>query len=302
MHERSSQREARLEAYLDGRLKGAEREAFEEALARDEALAAEVSAQQALEQSLKRLYAPTASGAAAAEELLAAASAEVAVGKAAAAGGSAGGEAPAAGGVVRRIATAELQPWQAVAVTAAVILLGLGGWQVWQAMDPLGGSGYASHGSFSGESPYSFYMQEVEAGFEPHWTCPVNPAWEVTPDRLAGAMFGRSQSLLAYTPPDPGDAAGPEIEVLGGMKVEVFSRGTIAIFARVAGEPVMVFIDAEHRSKRPMREHAMDVEAAGLHAHHRTIGTTALYEISPHPEAHVLGLFSQGPAAHSDDE
>lgn len=289
MNERPFQGESRLEAYLDGRLEGAERAAFERALTEDPKLAAELRAHQAMAQSMKRLYAP-ASATVAAQQLMAAAAADVGaapVGEAASRSAQGGGEAA---GVLRRLATAELQPWQAVAVTAAILLFSLGGWQLWQTVDPLGSSRSNPYLAFSGESPYEFYLRKVEDDFAPDPGA-ENLAWKCTPHRLASITSFRAGATISYTPPGEGGPDEPDFEIHGGVYTEVFSPATVALFATVDGEPVVVLIDADYRAGHQMGRYPDSHGDSGLHAHRRAIGSAVLYEVSPFEEPRLLDRF-----------
>lgn len=266
MSERGRNNPADLDAFLDGQLSASQQAAFHRRLGADRRLAEEVSLQQAIDGSLKRLYAPQAPPAAPPATPFA--------------------QAPQANhGPDRfhRLMTLQVRPWQAAVAAAIFLALGLITWQVAFVPSPSGPyerSGGSSYGrAMEKQTPHEVYLTQVRDGFAAAWACP--------PARFASISRQRLGSALTYRVPAQAAGTAPEIEILGASYVHVFSRQTVALLARVNGEPVIVLVDRRDRAAAE----APGPQTGDLHTHRADVGPLALYEISPLDQPHLLEMF-----------
>jgi anti-sigma factor RsiW len=143
---------------------------------------------------------------------------------------------------------------------AAIILLALLGGVYWY-MNHMPGQQAPSTGLYAQLSPEQAYAQTVAAGFQPGWVCEPKEFRETFANR-----FGQPLALA------PDTAA---TQMLGLSYMNVLSADTIAMLARVDGQPVMVFVD---RADAPA---AKVPPGSDLTLFERTIGGLMLYELTP---------------------
>lgn len=245
-----------LDAYLDGTLGGDERAELERRAASDPALRRAIEGQRAIDASLRRAFGPPPEDRA---RVIVRAAQERAEG-----GGIAGRirRRP----VLRRIAM--------VAAAAVIALLVAGGWLVYDTLVPT--SRYDPDLAFA--SPAEIYGALAERGWEPEWVCEDDA-------EFAQAVLDRLGQPLLVTPSEDVVVAGWAYS--NGYGTRVLSRKTMLLLTEVEGEHVVVAIDRAR--------HDCDLssdERGGLHIHGpHVIGELLLWEISPRPEAGVLGRF-----------
>ncbi len=118
----------------------------------------------------------------------------------------------------------------------------------------------------------AYYAEAVASGFEPGWVCE-------TDEQFAGTFDYRfGQPMLTGALPS-------DVELLGLGYARVLSRRTVTVFARVRGEPVLLFVD------RATAAPPTEPLAEGLRRFRRELGDVAIYEVSPHDEPRLLEHF-----------
>ncbi len=124
------------------------------------------------------------------------------------------------------------------------------------------------------ESFASAYQQELDAGFTPGWVCETDQEFADTFDRYLG------QPLVL--------TAAPGVEALGLSLKPVQSRRTMAVLARVDGEPVIVFV------VRPSPDQAPPPRVdEGLNIFPIELDGVAAYEVTPLDQPRVLELLKE---------
>jgi len=234
----------RLERYLDGLLDEAERAAFEAELAEDPALRAQASLQEKVDGALA---AALAAGAPDPDAVLARARSEAEGGA-----GGAGGEG--AGQVLRPRWIRYLAPLVAAAVLAVVAGLAL---QSGAGPEPDYPTGAALL------PPAELYQGAVAQGFAPQWVCETDEEFATYTERYLGRPLALGET-------------GPDVEALGLSTLRLLSPQTLALLARVDGEPVLVLVD------RVERDRALELPPeAALTLHRREADGLVLYELTP---------------------
>ena len=254
-----------LARYLDGELAGAALKDFERCMREDATLRREVEVQSQIAWSLQRNFnAPTVSRA---SVLALVARSAAPVGK------------TAAGVVVRRGGMSLLGRLS----VAAALLAGVGGmWMTWQYLKPES----MAQKPFNPQAPRTaaeYYAARVTLGFEPDWVC-------ANDQEFAQTFRDHIGQALVLKP------ASDDTKMLGLAYTRIFSPMTIAMLAKVDGQPVVVLIDRLSSDNHDVAYPG----CAGLNVFRREIGSLVAYEISPRPEAHMLDLLTQPePAASS---
>lgn len=118
----------------------------------------------------------------------------------------------------------------------------------------------------------TYYAEAVASGFEPDWACETDEEFAGT----FGYRFG--QPMLTHAMPEG-------VELSGLAYGRVLSSRTVIVYARVRGEPVLLFVD--RLTKPPPTDPIPD----GLHLYRRELGKVALYELSPLAEPYLLDHF-----------
>jgi len=116
------------------------------------------------------------------------------------------------------------------------------------------------------------YRQLVGAGFTPDWRCETDEEFaETYRSRLGQAL------ILGQLPAD--------VEALGLSYSPALSYNTIALLARVDGQPVVVFAD--------LAQSAEGIAAAfsdpAVHVFQRSVGGLVLYEVTQKDQPAILG-------------
>lgn len=240
-----------MDAYLDGTLEDEERQRFEARRASDPALRAVKDQQDAVDASLDRLY-QTPPGAL--DRVLR---------------------------EIDRTARARTEqtpethtapfyhrPW---AIAALFILSAGAAWQLYHTLSQ--GPAAPGYGPLPWTSVDAFYRQRVREGFKPDWVCKDD-------QEFADTFRKRMRQPLLLAP-----AAGQVLPV-GIAHLNCITPNSLALLARVGGDPVLVMIDRT-RYDKPQNLPA----DSGLNIFRRVIGSLVLYEVSPLSAPHVLELF-----------
>jgi len=160
------------------------------------------------------------------------------------------------------------RPW----AIAALIILSVGA--AWQLISTLPrGEAPDDYGPKPLTTADAFYRQAVENGFKPDWVCKDDEEFSSTFRKRF-----RQPLLLAHD-------TGP-VSTVGLSYLNWLSTHTTALLSRVDGQPVVVLIDR----LRNDRTKSLPPES-GLHLFRRVLGELVLYEVTPLPEPHVMGLF-----------
>lgn len=145
---------------------------------------------------------------------------------------------------------------------AAVVLLGIVVTQWWS-------SNAAGDTSLS---PTAVYTREVKAGFVPKAICTDDATFRAW---VAG-RYGQGLSL-----PEPPKG----LTLVGWSYADVVSPDSGVLLAKFEGREVVVIIDRaglEHEPRATGKHH-------GLYVHRGVIGSLVAYEVSPLPEAKIIG-------------
>lgn len=240
-----------LEAYLDDLLGPTERSAFERRLERDAELRAQVDAQARVNAALRRrFHAPSAASMLAGIER--------------------------AGGRPVTAAPRAFRPVPTLAAAAALAVVVLGGWQVWQV--------FHERGSDAATRPWrsmeTVYRDEIREGFQVGWECKNDEEFAFTFNYKLG------QPLLLTGLP-----AG--VQSLGLDYTNTITRNTVYLLAKVNGREVLVFADRADADKG----HALPPDSR-LKLFRRQVGELVLYELTPLEKPAVIEHF-QVPATHN---
>lgn len=246
--EPSSERDRLLDLYVDGLLDGPRRKSFDRQVAQDPTLRAEIDTQTMIDESLKRLYpAPAADRAIAILE------------------GRASDAAPASKQMTR-----SGKGSRGFVLAAALVMGAVGIWRMVSFLNPEPPPGAER---YRWRDLRTTYYDEIEAGFNPQWTCD-------TDEEFASTFRGRFQQalLLAQTPSD--------VSPIGLAYGHSLSEQTVYLLARVRGEPVIAFVDTAQNDKAT---HLPSSERLSLFQ--RDVGRLTIYELSPLDRPFLLELF-----------
>jgi len=241
----------RINAFLDDQMSPSEREAFLSLLANDASLRHELDRQQALEQSIRRIYR---------ERGIEKAIAGIPINDSISNWPSAGDHIKSPRSIQRFLAAAALLSFSLTGV-----------WYSWSisrpapALDP-----YAPQPWRSFETVYNDAVRE---GFKPAWICRDERELERTFVKKV-----RQPLLIAALP--AGVTAG------GIAYSNTITPTTINVYGRVDDTPVMVFVDklaADHGPPSP--------PPAGFHLFRSQIEDLVLYELTPFDRPNILPYF-----------
>ena len=253
-----------LDLYLDDMLDADARCRFEERLKADPALRQALQAQRHIDEVLRRRF-DEGSVPEAVERLARHPDPQTGV------------EAVVVTGRAHRLLTAKVRPWIAV---AALLLIALTSWYL--IGPPLstegdrGVSGEMATRPFEGPklSLLAHYQAKVDEGFNAYWSCPAPRFTETYRRRLGQALRLASMS--------------EGVEVLGLAYSHTLTPMTLCLFARVDGQPAIVYAD---RSAVGDEDQPSLTGDSGLYLHRREIGELVLYEIAARPSPALLPLF-----------
>jgi hypothetical protein len=117
------------------------------------------------------------------------------------------------------------------------------------------------------------YLQLVGDGLTPEWRCETDEEFAATyRSRLGQAL------VLGSLPPG--------VEALGLSYSPAFSFNTVALLARVDGQPVIVYADYAHAAGGVLPTLPA---APNVHVFERRIGDIVLYEVTPKDKPAILG-------------
>lgn len=107
-----------------------------------------------------------------------------------------------------------------------------------------------------------FYDKAIASGFQPGWVCETDDEFAQTFENRFGVP------MLARNLPD-------DVQLLGLGYGHVLTRYTIVVFARVQGQPVMLFVD---RIAPPA---SLPRVKSGFNRFHRELDGIQIYELTP---------------------
>jgi hypothetical protein len=170
------------------------------------------------------------------------------------------------------LATMQLGPWHIAAAAAVLMIAAAGTWWLWPrppARSTIGyGYGYAVGPPMS---LLDYYKRQVDGDMKGCWPCP--------PPRFARTFHDRLGQSLRLA------GASIGVEALGLAYSNTISTSTVCVFARVVGEPVIVFVD------RAEADDGTTVDPpASLHLFKKRIGDLVAYELTPHDAPGVFEL------------
>jgi hypothetical protein len=247
------QPDADLEMHLDGLLQGEPRVEFQRRLDRDPELRREIELQDRVDQSIRRLFAPSPMKLPTSPATNSVSSSRT---------------------IAPSVSRTRSHPssWRSrVAAIAAILAFVIGAWSIVLNI-PRTNPRYTPP---SWQSLEAIYAQRIDQGFEPDWICDNEIQFE-------RAFLGQYDQALQLRP------TPSSIQTLGLAYANTMSERTMMLLARVDGEPVMVFIDRLNRDTNPTL-----AEDSPLTLHQTTIGSLVLYEMSPFGRPRVLEYFHE---------
>jgi len=248
-----------IDAYLDDLLDASEARAYEQKVSQDNGLRDQVRLQQAIDESLGRLW-PAGS----ADEALARIEQNL---------GWSGQANPVQDAAPRKL-------WSSYAMAASFILIvGLGAMlTVWYVANQPAEETKPVFVMKAWRPLAEVYQEQVQQGFKPGWVCKTDEEFANTFDQ----RFGHGL-VLANVPVD--------VVALGLSYGKSISPDTVFLLARVEGQKVITFIDLAEKDS----DQILPTDP-GLRAFKRTVGPLVLYELTPLDQPHVLGLFKSSPS------
>lgn len=245
-----------LEKYIDSAPDSPERAETDRAMSSNRQMQQELQLQRQIEESLKRLFVPSAAPA----DLLAKL------------------QSPTP---LARSATQPRRNWAKLALAATAVSL-VWGFLIWRFLphsQPLGNSHYSSGYNSYATMAYdpnlplsAIYERSVANGFLPGWVCN-------DPHEFASTFFSRQGQGLLLASDMPAVTKMEGLTYCGGI-----SPNTTTMFARTDGQPIMVFVDRASSDTHP----ELPKTETKLHLFRKELGPLVMYELTPLDHATVM--------------
>ncbi|GMV27504.1 MAG: hypothetical protein AMXMBFR58_35350 [Phycisphaerae bacterium] len=270
-----------LDAYLDGRLNEEQSRRLEALAAQDPALAAELEAATAADQSIRRLFAPPEPAALTPEHQAFTAPAPIVFPGHAGSAHSAPtipAQAPLAAGSTARpdqsgtgTKTRSRTPlWLAI---AAVLVIAVGGAIYFNLSSPPESSGRQPKAALT---PSQLYANLMAKKFRPAFVCENDEQFA----KFLGDRFGSGAVL----------AQAPTVEILGWDYADgMIGEATAVIMTKVDDQPVVLVVDEKKYDR------TLEPPAGGLKMFRDVCNGLVFYEITPLAEPRLLQLLKAAP-------